>query len=187
MSDSNGLMIGNGEIGIALGATAPLASLAEYFTTGGVPFWCRDVRLVTDPKTVSHYGVQKGVRVLTETALVELGAKYTMTLEKVGKETLQMFYMDSGLAADEVGGVGEPDYQVFNPFSQSSIFSGYAAMRIWDNQNQDHPRMIHEHFSFEMTTEGDLAISGEEFTTYQVVMSLTGTARGTVKLRKPEA
>jgi len=187
MSDSNGLMIGNGEIGLALGASAPLATLDEYFTTGGTPFWCRDVRLVTDPKTVSHYGVQKGVRVLTETALVELGAKYTMTLEKVSKETLQMYYMDSGLVADETGGVGEPDYQLFTPFSQSSIFSGYAAMRIWDNQNQNFPRMIHQDFSFEMTTEGDLAISGEEFTTYQVTLTITGAARGTVKLRKPEA
>jgi len=174
MSDTDKILIGNGELSFIIGQSAVPTAESEYDASGVAQFVTRNVRFLMEQEVKKHYGVYKGLRILDDVAITQIEMGYGLTLEEVTKEALQMMLLDDGLTTNETG---PPEYQQLVPFSNGMALDGFARLRVWDERDQTNPRLMHKDFRGKLVLDGNPEL-GEDWFTFDAnlyVLSPVGT------------
>lgn len=161
MSDTDKILIGNGELSFIIGQAAVPAAETEYDAAGVAQFVCRDVGFLLEQEVKKHYGIYRGLRILDNVAITQIEMGYRLTLEEVTKAALRMMLLDDGTTAD--GGTS-PDYEQLVPFSNGAALDGFARVRIWDERDQVNPRLMHKDFRAKLILDGNPEINDDWFT-----------------------
>lgn len=174
MSDTDKILIGNGELSFIIGQATVPALETEYDAAGVAQFVCRDVGFLLEQEVKKHHGIYKGIRILDDIAITQIEMGYKLTLEEVTKQALQMMMLDDGTTADEGS---SPDYEKLVPFSSGLALDGFARLRIWDERDQVNPRLMHKDFKAKLILDGSPEL-GDDWFTFQAnlfVLSPVGT------------
>lgn len=171
-------LTGTGDFSLLIGASAAPASESAYDASTALFGNVREVTILNEQEVKEHFGSYRGVRVLDRTVTTQLRKGYKLKLDEVDRRAvIALFYASQGA---DIGTA--PAYETFTPFAQPQSLQGFARLRIWDDQSQVNPRLIHKDFRAVVRFEGDLSLV-DTFVEYELKVDVLSPV-GTVYLRK---
>ena len=142
MPDPNLLLIGSGDFSLITGINVAPENEADYDAASAMFGNLKAFSFQNQSETKEHFGSYRGIRILDKVFTTQLRLGYMLQLEEINDRIVEtLFYGESsGLTGSN------PDYREVTPLLRPQSLSGFARLRVWDDRDQQNPRMMHKDF-----------------------------------------